>query len=304
MNALNRLKGKMKITVSELEAGKRLDAFLAAYTGSRSAAERAAAALGLAKSRRVKTGEEFEFEMPAAEPSALIAEDIPIDIVYEDEELLVVNKPKGMVVHPAPGHYSGTLVNALLYRYGKLPAADEVAAAVRPGIVHRIDKDTSGLLVAAKTERTLRELSAQLADRSLSRIYETIVIGAFKNDSGVIDMPVGRNSRDREKMAVIKSGGKPAVTHWETLERYRGYSRLRCKLETGRTHQIRVHLAAMGHPVLGDPLYGSAKNKFGLDGQCLHARAITFVHPVTGNAMSFETELPEYFQKVIGKMSE
>ncbi|MDR2360573.1 MAG: RluA family pseudouridine synthase [Oscillospiraceae bacterium] len=294
----------MRVKVSEDDAGKRFDAFLAPHAGSRSVAERIAAVLGIAKSYRVKAGESFEFELPAAVPNVLTAEDIPLDIVYEDSELLVINKAKGMVVHPAPGHHSGTLVNALLAHCGRLPAADAKAAQIRPGIVHRIDKDTSGLLVAAKTESALRSLSSQLADRSLSRVYDTVIIGAFKDASGVIDLPIGRNPREREKMAVVKTGGKPAITRWETTERYRGYSRLLCKLETGRTHQIRVHLASAGHPVLGDALYGSAKNRFGLNGQCLHAAAISFAHPSTGERMSFETDLPEYFRKVIDKMSE
>jgi 23S rRNA pseudouridine1911/1915/1917 synthase len=184
----------------------------------------------------------------------------------------------------------------LLYHCGD--SLSGIGGELRPGIVHRIDKDTSGLLIAAKNDAAHRSLSAQLADRTLSRTYEAVIIGAFKDNGGVIDMPVGRNPNDRKKMAVI-TGGRNAVTHWELIAKYRGYSHLRCKLETGRTHQIRVHLARMGHPILGDALYGSAKNSFGLEGQCLHAKELRFVHPRSGEAMEFSAELPDYFVKVL-----
>jgi len=296
----------MTVTVSADEQGLRLDAFLAKYVGSRSSAERlieSGKVLGsvkFSKSYKVARGEEITFELPEPSVVDVLPENIPLDVIFEDSDLIVVNKPKGMVVHPAPGHYSGTLVNALLYHCGD--SLSGIGGELRPGIVHRIDKDTSGLLVVAKNDVAHRGLSVQLSDRTLSRSYETIIIGAFKDDNGIIDMPIGRNPNDRKKMAVV-TNGRNAITHWELITRYTGYSHLRCKLETGRTHQIRVHLARQGHPVLGDALYGSAKNPFGLEGQCLHAKEIEFVHPVSGSKIELKTDLPAYFIEILDKLA-
>jgi 23S rRNA pseudouridine1911/1915/1917 synthase len=298
----------MTITVTDADHGTRADVFLSRHTGSRSAAERliesgAVTVSGggkISKSYRVSAGETISFELPAPTPPAILPEKIALDVVYEDSDLIVVNKPKGMVVHPAPGHYSGTLVNALLCHCGD--SLSGIGGELRPGIVHRIDKDTSGLLIAAKNDFAHRALSAQLADRTLSRIYETIVVGAFKEDSGIIDLPIGRSPANRKKMAVVP-GGRRAVTRWERIARYSGYSHLRCSLETGRTHQIRVHLAKLGHPVLGDPLYGSAKNPFGLEGQCLHARELRFIHPRTAAPARFEISLPDYFTRILAALT-
>jgi 23S rRNA pseudouridine1911/1915/1917 synthase len=291
----------MIITADERSAGRRLDVLIAEYVGSRNAAERIILANGWTKSRRVTPGETYNIQLPEPEPSHIEPEGIPLNIAYEDSDVIVINKPRGMVVHPAPGHYSGTLVNALLYHCGA--SLSGIGGELRPGIVHRIDKDTSGLIIAAKNDGAHRSLSAQLAERTLSRTYETIIAGGFKENSGVIDLPIGRNPNDRKKMAVVRSGGRNAVTHWELIARYTGYSHLRCKLQTGRTHQIRVHLVASGHAVIGDYVYGSAKNAFGLDGQCLHARELTFVHPRTNETITLTTELPEYFTAVLERLS-
>ncbi|MDR0857733.1 MAG: RluA family pseudouridine synthase [Oscillospiraceae bacterium] len=301
----------MLLTVDAVNSGERLDVFLARFLGSRSSAERAADSLGFSKSYRVKPGEIFEltdFLAAAPEPYSAEPEDIALDIVYEDEDLIVVNKPKGLVVHPAPGHYGGTLVNALLYHCaGSLSG---IGGELRPGIVHRIDKDTSGLLIAAKNDFAHRELAAQLADHSLSRTYEAVIRGSFPAASGTIDLPIGRangsSSADRKRMAVRRDG-KAAITHWELIEKFSGYSHIRCKLETGRTHQIRVHLAHSGHPVLGDTLYG-AGSKLGrielpFGGQCLHARELTFVHPRTKEQIHLECPLPEYFEWVLTQLT-
>jgi 23S rRNA pseudouridine1911/1915/1917 synthase len=234
------------------------------------------------------------------ESSYFEPEDIPLDVVYEDGDLIVVNKPKGMVVHPAAGNADGTLVNGLLYHCGAL---SNINGVERPGIVHRIDKETSGLLIAAKNDFAHRSLSAQLKDRSLSREYETVVRGSMRDEAGTIDAPIGRHPTERKKMAVTEKNSRPAVTHYEVLARYPGYTHLRCKLETGRTHQIRVHLAYAGHPVLGDAVYGMKKPDLGQTSQCLHAKAIRFLHPRTGEAMRFETALPAYFQEVLDKLN-
>ena len=230
-----------------------------------------------------------------------VAQNIPLDVVYEDEDVIVVNKPRGMVVHPAPGHPMGTLVNALMYHCGD--SLSGVGGAKRPGIVHRIDKDTSGLIIAAKNDMAHLALSAQLADRSLSRVYEAVAVGNFREDSGTVDAPIGRHPNERKKMAVIAQNSRPAVTHWQVIARYRGYTHIRCKLETGRTHQIRVHMAYLGHPLLGDEVYGHAKlPEKGLTGQCLHARELKFIHPRTGEQIHLETELPDYFQDVLHRL--
>ena len=238
-------------------------------------------------------------EISESEPicTELIAQDIPLDVVYEDKDLIVVNKQRGLVVHPAPGHPDGTLVNALLYHCGD--SLSGIGGEMRPGIVHRIDKDTSGLIISAKNDSTHRGLSAQLSDHSLYRVYEAIVRGGFKEDSGVIDRPIGRHPVDRKKMSVNVKNGRDAVTHWQVLARYNGYTHIRCRLETGRTHQIRVHMASIGHPLLGDYTYGAPSPEKGLEGQCLHARELRFIHPTTGEDIRLTTSLPEYFNEVL-----
>ena len=230
----------------------------------------------------------------------VLPQDIPLDVVYEDGDVIVVNKPVGMVVHPAPGHPDGTLVNALLHHCGDTLSG--INGALRPGIVHRIDRDTSGLIIAAKNDRAHLALAAQLQDHSLARVYEAVAVGSFREDSGTVDAPIGRHPVDRKRMAVEPRTGRPAVTHWSVLARYRGFTHVECRLETGRTHQIRVHLASIGHPLLGDTVYGSRKPWPGLAGQCLHARRLKFTHPSTGRPVELECPLPDWFQTVLRKL--
>ena len=234
---------------------------------------------GLAVKKNYKTaaGDVFEVELPEPEAVDLLPQDIPLDVAYEDDDLIVVNKPRGLVVHPAPGHPDGTLVNALLYHCGD--SLSGVGGEKRPGIVHRIDKDTSGLIIAAKNDFAHLALSAQLSDHTLSRTYEAVAHGAFRDDCGTVSAPIGRHPTDRKRMAVTQKNSREAVTHWEVLARYAGYAHIRCRLETGRTHQIRVHMAHIGHPLLGDLVYGHKKPEKGLEGQCLHARSLRFIHP-------------------------
>ena len=238
--------------------------------------------------------------MPEPEPLEISAENIPLDIVYEDEDVAVINKPRGMVVHPAPGHPDGTLVNALMHHCGD--SLSGIGGVKRPGIVHRIDMDTSGLLIVAKNDFAHTHLSDQLSDRSLSRVYEAVVYGRIKEDSGKIDAPIGRHPTDRKRMAVTDKNSRNAVTHYEVIARYNGFTHVRCILETGRTHQIRVHMTHIGHPLLGDLVYGKKKAEKGLSGQCLHAKRLKFIHPKTLEPMAFETELPEYFTAVLNKL--
>lgn len=228
------------------------------------------------------------------------AENIPLDIVYEDEFLLVVNKNKGMVVHPAAGNYDGTLVNALLYHCGD--SLSGINGVMRPGIVHRIDKDTSGLLIVAKNDFAHTSLAEQIKEHSFTREYEAIVFGNLKNDCGTVDAPIGRHPTDRKKMCITAKNSKNAVTHYNVIKRYKGYTHIRCVLETGRTHQIRVHMASLGHPVSGDMVYGVKNEKVDFTGQCLHARKIGFIHPKSGEYMEFSSELPAYFSKFIDKL--
>lgn len=292
------------------DAGARLDSFLARRmeNTSRSAAQQliddgrvTLRGKAVKSSYKVAENDEFEVELPeTVEDAGLEAQDIPLDVIYEDSDLIVVNKPKGLVVHPAPGHADGTLVNALMYHCGD--SLSGVGGELRPGIVHRIDMETSGLLIAAKNDFAHRHLSDQLKDRSLSRVYETIVRGNIKDESGTIDAPIGRHPTDRKRMAVTTRNSRNAVTHYEVIARYEGYTHLRCKLETGRTHQIRVHLAHIGHPVLGDMVYGMKKPELGLDSQCLHARRIKFIHPRTEEHVELESGLPEYFTAVLEKL--
>ncbi len=252
------------------------------------------------KNYRCRTGDSFLVILPQPAELPLLPEDLPLDVVFEDADLIVVNKARGMVVHPAPGHPDGTLVNALLWHCGD--SLSGIGGERRPGIVHRIDKDTSGLIVAAKNDFSHQRLAAQLADRSLSRIYEAVVRGGFREETGTVDRPIGRHPTDRKRMAVTERGSRPAVTHWEVLTRYRDYTHIRCRLETGRTHQIRVHMASIGHPLLGDGLYGAPSPEKGLEGQCLHARELKFIHPRDGREIRLVTELPPYFLEVLGRL--
>ena len=247
---------------------------------------------------KVKTGDRIDVEIPKDEVLDIVAEDLPLEIVYEDLQVAVVNKPQGMVVHPAAGHASGTLVNALMYHIKDLSSINGV---IRPGIVHRIDKDTSGLLMVAKNDKAHESLAAQLKDKSSKRRYLAIVHGEIPNDKGTIEAPIGRNPKERKKQAVV-SGGKPAITHFEVLERFLGYTLVALQLETGRTHQIRVHMNYIGHPVAGDPLYGPNKTLTPNHGQFLHAETLGFEHPTTGEFMEFQAEVPEIFAEQLKKL--
>ena len=247
---------------------------------------------------KLKKSDEIEIIIPEPEILSVEAENIPIDIIYEDEDVIVVNKPQGMVVHPAPGNYNGTLVNALLYHCTDLSSINGI---IRPGIVHRIDKDTSGVLVIAKNDESHNKLSEQLKDHSMKREYYALIEGRLKNDSGTIDKPLGRCKKDRLKIGIVEDG-KRAVTHYEVLERYNGYTLIKCVLETGRTHQIRVHMASIGFPLVGDPLYGFKRQKFKVEGQVLHAKTLGFIHPRSGEYMEFTSELPQYFAQLLDKL--
>ncbi len=297
------------IRITAQESAERIDALLARCVPhlTRSAAARlideGAVSVGgraVKKNYKCASGDEITLVMPEAAGCELRPQDIPLDIVYEDGDLLVVNKARGMVVHPAPGHPDGTLVNALMFRCGD--SLSGIGGEKRPGIVHRIDKDTSGLLIVAKNDFAHLALSAQLADRSLSRVYEAVVRGGMREDSGTVNAPIGRHPTDRKKMAVTPKGSRSAVTHWEVIARYRGYTHIRCRLETGRTHQIRVHMAHIGHPLLGDGLYGAPCPDRGLTGQCLHARELKFIHPRTGEKTVISTDLPEYFTSILSSL--
>ena len=296
-------------TVPEESAGERLDKWLAAperdLQMTRSAVQlrmeqQAVLVNGtpVPKNYRQRGGDVIEITLPEPEPLTLEPENIPLDIVYEDADLLVVNKPKGMVVHPAPGHATGTLVHALLYHCGDQLSG--INGVIRPGIVHRIDRNTSGLLMVAKTDAAHQSLSAQIQAHSFIREYQAVAVGRFREPSGTIDAPIGRHPVDRKKMCVTQKNSKRAVTHYETILAYQKATHLRLRLETGRTHQIRVHLAYLGHPVLGDDVYG--KPYPGLEGQCLHAAKIGFVHPTTGQYLEFESPLPDYFRRVLRQL--
>lgn len=254
----------------------------------------------IAKNYKLKSGDEIRVLVPDPVEYEAEAENIPLDIVYEDDDLIVVNKPKGMVVHPAAGNYTGTLVNALLYHCKDNLSG--INGVLRPGIVHRIDKDTSGLLLVAKNDNAHKSLAKQIKDHSLTREYEAIVFGNIKDDAGVIDAPIGRHHTDRKKMAVTDKNSKNAVTHYEVIERLKGYTYMKFRLETGRTHQIRVHCAYIGHPVSGDKVYGVKNEKTNLESQCLHARKIGFIHPNTGEYMEFVSDLPDYFSEYLDKL--
>ncbi len=291
-------------------AGERLDAFLARRVEnmSRSSAQklleegcvRRNGKTGK-KNDKLSVGDQIEVEIPEPKEVDIVPnKDIPLDIVYEDEDVLVINKPKGLVVHPAAGHQNDTLVNGLLYAMeGQLSG---INGELRPGIVHRIDKDTSGLLAIAKNDLAHTVLASQLKDHSMARTYECIVCGNLKEDSGTVDAPIGRHPTDRKKMCVTQRNSRNAVTHWEVIRRYRGYTHIRCRLETGRTHQIRVHMAYIGHPILGDTVYGHKKKELGQDTQCLHAGALRFAHPRDGRPIVVIAPRPAYFEEVLEKL--
>ena len=290
-------------------SGERLDAALARLVPelSRSQAQRlieqGAVTCGgrpVKKNEKLQSGDTLTLTLPEVQETALEAQDIPLDVCYEDADVIVVNKPKGLVVHPAPGHPDGTLVNALLAHCGD--SLSGIGGERRPGIVHRIDKDTSGLIIAAKNDFAHASLAAQLKDHSLARTYVCIVCGNIREDSGVIDAPIGRHPADRKKMAVTEKNSRSAVTHWRVLERFGGYTLVECRLETGRTHQIRVHMAYRGHPILGDMVYGHKKPELGQDSQCLHARELTFVHPRSGERVTVSCGLPAYFEQLLQKL--
>lgn len=290
-------------------AGERLDAFLArsveslSRSGAQKLIEEGCVLLRGKpgkKNDKLNPGDEISFEMPEPRQVDIAPTKMELDIVYEDEDVLVINKPKGLVVHPAAGHQDDTLVNGLLYAMeGNLSG---INGELRPGIVHRIDKDTSGLLAVAKNDFAHTWLASQLKDHSMARTYEAIVCGNLKEDSGTVDAPIGRHPSDRKKMCVTARNGRSAVTHWEVVKRYRGYTHIRCKLETGRTHQIRVHMAYIGHPILGDTVYGHKKKELGQESQCLHAGILCFSHPRDGHPVMVMAELPEYFKEVLAKL--
>lgn len=297
----------IKINASAENAGDRLDKFIADMSDiSRSYAAKLCEeglvisdGKKLNKKYKLSGEEEITIELPEAKEISVESEDIPLDIVYEDKDVIVVNKPQGLCVHPAPGNESGTLVNGLMYHCGSELSA--INGVIRPGIVHRIDKDTSGLLVAAKNNEAHLHLSDQLKERKAMRKYVALVNGNIKEDSGTINKPIARSSADRKKMAVVY-GGREAITHFNVLERFGQYTLIECILETGRTHQIRVHMASLGHSIVGDKVYGIKKERFNLVGQLLHAKTIGFVHPVTGEMMEFTSEIPEYFQNVLDEL--
>ena len=290
------------IALTADRAGERADSFLARVLPelTRSAAARLLAegrvtrnGAAVRKNDRTAPGEVFTVSLPDPQ-------NIPLDVVYEDGDVIVVNKPVGMVVHPAAGHPDGTLVNALLYHCGT--SLSGINGSLRPGIVHRIDRDTSGLIIAAKSDFAHLSLAEQLQDHSLYREYEAVCVGNLREDTGTVNAPIGRHRTDRKKMAVDFMQGRPAVTHWAVLARYPGCTHIQCRLETGRTHQIRVHMAHIGHPLLGDTVYGSQKPYPGLAGQCLHARRLSFTHPRTGERVTLECPLPDWFRGVLTKL--
>ena len=289
--------------------GERLDAFLARCGDglSRSAAQKLIEEGNVLrngkpgkKNDKLNPGDEISVTIPEPKEVDIVARDIPLDIVYEDDDVVVINKPKGLVVHPAAGHQDDTLVNGLLYAMGD--DLSGINGELRPGIVHRIDKDTSGLLAVAKNDLAHAMLASQLKDHSMHRVYEAIVCGSFREDSGTVNAPIGRHPTDRKKMCVIARNSKEAVTHWEVVRRYRGYTHIRCRLETGRTHQIRVHMAHICHPILGDTVYGHKKPELGQDSQCLHAGALCFTHPRTGQPVLVFAPMPKYFEDVLEKL--
>lgn len=298
----------MKQQIVVTDAGKRLDKLISEQLPelTRSAVQHlmqdgcvTISGKPVKKNTKAAAGDVITVELPEPKEVAIEPENIPLDIVYEDADIIVVNKPKGMVVHPAPGNWNGTLVNALMYHCGD--SLSGINGEIRPGIVHRIDKDTSGLLVVAKNDRAHQSLAEQIKVHSAGRRYYAVVYGMPKEQKSTVNAPIARHPVDRKKMAVV-AGGREAITHYEVLEHYSGYSYLTFLLETGRTHQIRVHMAHIGHPILGDPLYGPSKDKWKLQGQCLHAGELSLTHPVTGERMTFQAPLPAYFTTVLQKL--
>ncbi len=300
---------KLLFEVPEDFVGERIDKFLAVLVAdaSRSSIQKLieqgrVTANGVTVNKKYKLCADDEIIMEPGElkPLDAEAENIPLDIVFEDEHLLVVNKPRGMVVHPAPGNYSGTLVNALLYHCKA--SLSGINGILRPGIVHRIDKDTSGLLIVAKSDKAHLGLAEQIKEHSFTREYNAVICGHLKDSEGTVNAPIGRSAKDRKKMCVTMTNSKKAVTHYKVIENYEGYSHISLKLETGRTHQIRVHMAHLGHPVAGDPVYGTDKKSAYLNGQCLHAIKIGFIHPITNEYLEFTTDLPDYFKAFLNKI--
>ncbi len=299
----------MTFAIEKEDAGERIDVFLAenAENLSRSGVQRLIEeghiclnGGNVKANYRLREKDLIDVEIPDVKEVEILPEDIPLDILYEDADVIVVNKPQGMVVHPAPGHMSGTLVNALLYHCGA--ELSGVNGQRRPGIVHRIDKDTSGVLMVAKNDRAHRSLAEQLAEHSITRCYNAIVYNGFTEEEGTVDKPIGRNPQDRKKMAVTEKHSRHAVTHYRVLERMERFTLIEARLETGRTHQIRVHMSYIGHPLLGDPVYGPKKQPFALEGQALHARVLGFVHPRTGEYLEFEAPLPPYFEALLERL--
>ena len=301
--------GLQRLTVSPEDAGVRIDKYLAEQLPdiTRSYLQKLLKdgsvqmnGKPVKASTKTAVGAVIALTIPEPEEPEILPENIPLDILYEDSDVILINKPKNMVVHPAAGHYTGTLVNALMYHCrGDLSGINGV---LRPGIVHRIDKDTTGVLIVCKNDRAHNALAEQLKEHSITRKYRAIVCGNLKEDEGTVDAPLGPHPQDRKKMAIVRSGGKRAVTHYRVLERFGNDTYIECQLETGRTHQIRVHMASLGHPLLGDEIYGRAKSPFKLEGQTLHAMVLGFIHPTTGEYMEFEAPLPEYFEKLLEKL--
>lgn len=299
----------METNVTVTEGGKRIDALLAESLPELSRSfiqrllEEGRVLLGgkaVKKSYKPAPGDVLVLDIPEPEEMTAEPQDIPLNIVFEDEDVIVVNKPRGMVVHPAPGHPDGTLVNALMFHCGD--SLSGINGVIRPGIVHRIDMDTSGLIIAAKNDKAHQALADQLKDHTLARTYEAVVRGNLKDDAGTVNAPIGRHPTDRKRMCVTEKNSRQAITHWEVIERYQGWTHIRCRLETGRTHQIRVHMAYIGHPILGDMVYGAKKPELGLAGQCLHAKALRFIHPRTEKPIELDCPLPEYFEEILGKL--
>jgi 23S rRNA pseudouridine1911/1915/1917 synthase len=288
----------LSLTVPVESDGQRVDVFLVGSCeeiATRSVAQKVLAGSSLSKNHRVRAGEVIEFGIPEPVPLAAVAEDIPLNIVFEDSDLIVIDKPRGLVVHPGAGHHSGTLVNALLYHC----ELSGIGGVLRPGIVHRLDKDTSGLMVVAKNDAAHRGLAAQLLSREMGRTYNAVCMGNVKRDKFRIDLPIGRHPHDRKKMAVSPPRSRNAVTNIRVLERFGGHTLIEARLETGRTHQIRVHMAYAGNPVLGDPVYGAARERHNFGGQILHAVNLRFIHPVHGGEVEFTSSLPEYFKSAL-----
>lgn len=297
---------KKEIFVTEEASGDRVDKFLSEQCEeySRSFLQKLMKSGGVfaddrpvKASYRVSEGDRLTFEVPEAVEPEILAENIPLDILYEDRDVILVNKPKGMVVHPAAGHYTGTLVNALMYHCRE--DLSGINGVLRPGIVHRIDMDTTGVLIACKNDQAHNSIAAQLKEHSITRRYQAIVHGVVKEDEGVVDAPIGRHPQDRKKMCINHQNGKSAVTHYRVLKRFSGFTHIECRLETGRTHQIRVHMASLGHPLLGDLVYGPSRCPYKLQGQTLHAGILGFIHPTTGEYMEFTAPLPEYFEHLL-----